>query len=126
MRREFFPYLSGVAVLGFFLVGLLVGAPLWGEGGDPKKGERWYNEAGCDGCHGKKGRGDGITGLSLNPKPADFCTSTMHPTDADKVKMIAEGGISMGHSTAMPAWGGALDKQAILDLVAYIHTLCKK
>src|SRR5574341_529211 len=125
MCREFLRYLSGVAVLGFFLVGLTA-SPLWGSGGDPKKGESWYREAGCDGCHGKKGRGDGISGLAMNPKPADFCTSTMHPTDADKIKMIADGGASMGHSTAMPAWGGVLDKQAILDLVAYIHTLCKK
>ena len=113
-------------VLGLSLIGLLVGSPVWGDGGNPKKGESWYREAGCDGCHGKKGKGDGPSAAALNPKPVDFCTSTMHPTDSDRIQMITGGGASMGHSTAMPAWGGALDKQAILDLVAYIHTLCKK
>lgn len=125
MCREFLRYLSGVVVLGFFLVGLTA-SPLWGETRDPKRGAFWYHEAGCDGCHGKKGRGDGISGLALNPKPADFCTSTKAPTDAEKVKIIMEGGASVGRSSAMPAWGGALDKQAILDLVSYIHALCKK
>jgi mono/diheme cytochrome c family protein len=126
MGRKTFWHLSQLSALGVSLVGLLVGAPLWGDGGDPKKGENWYREAGCDSCHGKTGRGDGPSGAILNPKPADYCTSTKHPTDADKIKMITDGGASMGHSMAMPAWGGVLDKQAILDLVAYIHTLCKK
>ena len=126
MFRDSVRRLSLMGVLGLSLIGPLVSSPLWGDGGDPKKGGYWYREAGCDGCHGKSGKGDGPSGAALNPKPADFCTSTKHPTDADKIKMIADGGASMGHSTAMPAWGGALDKQAILDLVSYIHTLCKK
>lgn len=126
MGRKTFWHLAQLSALGVSLVGLLVGPAVWGDGGDPKKGEFWYREAGCDGCHGKRGRGDGPSGVTLNPRPADFCTSTKHPTDADKIKMITDGGASMGHSSAMPAWGEALDKQAILDLVAYIHTLCKK
>ena len=126
MRRKFVGHLFIVSVSGFFLGALLASPPVWGDGGDPKKGEHWYREAGCDGCHGKKGKGDGPSAAALNPRPVDFCTSTMHPADADRVQMITGGGASMGHSTAMPAWGGALDKQAILDLVAYIHTLCKK
>ncbi len=80
----------------------------------------------CAGCHGVKGKGDGPAAAAFNPRPQDFCKSEKHLTDADTYKMIAEGGASMGHSTAMPAWGGVLDKQAILDLVAYTHTLCKK
>ena len=124
MRREF---IRGFAVLSvLFLAGLSASSPLWGAAGDAKKGGYWYREAGCDGCHGKSGRGDGPAAAALNPKPANFCTSTKHPTDDDKIKMITDGGASMGHSTAMPSWGEALDKQAILDLVAHIHTLCKK
>ena len=126
MHRGSVRRFSVMWVLGLSLIGLLVGSPVWGNGGDPKKGESWYREAGCDGCHGKKGRGDGPSGAALKPKPADFCTSTMHPTDAEKIKMIEDGGMSMHHSQDMPAWGGVLDKQAILDLVAYIHTLCNK
>jgi mono/diheme cytochrome c family protein len=118
--------LALMSALGLSLIGLLVGSPLWGDGGDPKKGEYWYHEAGCDNCHGKKGRGDGPSGATLNPKPANYCTSTKHPTDALKIQMITEGGGSMGHSPDMPAWGGVLDQQAIVDIVAYIHTLCEK
>ena len=107
-------------------MGMLVGSPLWGDGGDPKKGEYWYREADCGKCHGKKGRGDGPSGVTLNPKPADFCTSTKHPTDADRIKMIKGGGIGMGHSPDMPAWGEVFEQQDILDIVAYIRTLCNK
>ena len=107
-------------------MGMLVGSPLWGDGGDPKKGEYWYREADCGKCHGKKGRGDGPSGVTLNPKPADFCTSTKHPTDADRIKMIKGGGIGMGHSPDMPAWGEVLEQQDIVDIVAYIRTLCNK
>ncbi|SRR5713226_3408318 len=126
MRRSSVRRLALTSVLGLSLIGLLVDSPLWGAGGDPKKGEYWYREAGCASCHGKSGRGDGPSGASLNPKPADYCTSTKHPTDADKIKMITGGGASMGHSPDMPSWGQVLDKQAVLDIVAYIHALCKK
>ena len=126
MARESICHLSVMSVLGLSLIRLLVCSPLWADGGDPKKGEYWYREAGCDKCHGKKGRGDGPSGATLNPKPADYCTSTKHPTDAEKFKMITGGGAGMGHSPDMPAWGAVLEKQDILDIIAYIHTLCQK
>ncbi len=124
MHMKFVQCTSLKWIIGIFLVGLLAG-PVW-AGGHPEQGKVWYFEAGCDGCHGKQGRGDGPAAAALNPKPANFCTSTKHPTDNLKIQMIAEGGAIMGHSPAMPAWGEVLDKQAILDIVAYIHTSCKK
>lgn len=124
MRRRFVCNPYAHVILGFLLVGLLA-SPLW-AGGNPEQGKVWYFEAGCDGCHGKSGKGDGPAAAALNPKPANFCTSTKHPTDNLKIQMIAEGGASMGHSPAMPTWGEVLDKQAILDLIAYIHTFCGK
>ena len=124
MYGSFESRLALMSVLGLSLIGLLFVSPVWGDGGNPKQGEYWYREADCAKCHGKKGRGDGPSGATLNPKPADYCTSTKHPTDALKIQMITYGGASMGHSADMPAWGEALDKQAILDLIAYIHTLC--
>ena len=80
----------------------------------------------CAGCHGVKGKGDGPAAVALNPRPQDFCKSEKHPTDADTYKMIAEGGASMGDSTDIQQCGRVFHKQAILDLVAYTHTLCKK
>ncbi len=121
MRREIVRYL--VAALVLFLA-VLANAPLWAGQGDAKKGEHWYHEAGCYMCHGEKGRGDGPSGKTLNPRPADYCTSTKHPTDALRLQMITYGGGSMGHSPDMPSWGEVLGKQAILDIIAYIHVLC--
>jgi mono/diheme cytochrome c family protein len=80
----------------------------------------------CASCHGAKGRGDGPAATALNPKPEDFCKSKKHPTDADRYKMIAEGGAGMGHSPGMIGFGGAMDKQTITDLVAYMRSFCKK
>ena len=80
----------------------------------------------CAGCHGPKGKGDGPAAAALNPKPQDFCTSKTHPTDADKYRMIAEGGPSMGHSPGMVGFKGALDPQTIKELVAYIGSFCKR
>lgn len=80
----------------------------------------------CASCHGPKGKGDGPAAAALNPKPEDFCKSKKHPTDADKYKMIAEGGPSMGHSPGMVSFKGALDPQTIKELVAYIGSFCKK
>ena len=124
MARQSICRLSVILVLGLSVFGPLVDSSLWAGGGDPKKGEYWYREAGCANCHGKKGRGDGPSAATLNPKPADYCTSTKHPTDAERLKMITGGGAGMGHSPDMPAWGEVLDQQAVLDIIAYIHTLC--
>lgn len=90
-----------------------------------EKGASVYKDL-CASCHGPKGKGDGPAAAALSPKPEDFCKSKKHPTDADKYKMIAEGGASMGHSPGMIAFGGSLDQQTIKDLVAYIGSFCKK
>ena len=78
-------------------MGLLAGPPVWGDGGaTPRREGSGTVKPAVMGVMGKVGK---------------------HPTDADKLKMITDGGASMGHSTAMPAWGGVLDKQAILEFL---------
>lgn len=114
-----------MAVMGFLVSGLAF-FPAWAEAGEVAQGKKRYQQAGCDGCHGERGKGDGPAAIALNPRPPDFCTSKKHPTDEEKFKMIAEGGAAMGHSPAMPPYKSTLDKQAILDIVAYIRSLCKK
>ncbi len=113
-----------LAMLVLLVAGFSAGSPLWASGGNPKKGEYWYHEAGCNMCHGEKGRGDGPSGTTLNPRPANYCTSTKSPTDALRAQMITNGGAANGRSPDMPAWGEVLDKQAILDIISYIHVLC--
>jgi mono/diheme cytochrome c family protein len=124
MDKGFVKYVYFTA-LGFLLTGFFV-SPLWGEENDPKQGKAKYLAVGCDSCHGKSGRGDGPAAVALNPKPPDFCGSTKHPANAQKIKMITRGGANMGHSSLMPPYDGMLGKQAILDIVAYINSLCKK
>lgn len=125
MARKLFNRMCFVMVAGFFLSGLVSG-PVWAKTGNVAQGKKKYQQAGCDGCHGERGKGDGPAAMALNPKPPDFCTSKKHPADEEKIKMISQGGPAMGHSPAMPPYKSTLDKQAILDIAAYIRSLCKK
>lgn len=57
----------------------------------------------CMPCHGASGKGDGIAGASLNPKPRDWTDATWQDSvdDAHIAKTIAEGGPSVGLSPLM-------------------------
>ena len=115
----------GKILVSVFITVLLGGGFLTSSVLAAEKAATLYKDL-CASCHGPKGKGDGPAAAALNPKPEDFCKSKKHPTDADKYKMIAEGGPSMGHSPGMIGFKGALDKQTITDLVAYIGSFCKK
>lgn len=80
----------------------------------------------CASCHGTLGKGDGPNASYLPRRPA---------VHADKVEMgqrsddalfdaIAGGGIVMGKSPRMPAFGQTLTSTEIRQLVRYIRTLC--
>ena len=82
----------------------------------------------CSVCHGVGGKGDGPSAQGLEPKPADFTDCKVMAKDSDEVllKIIKEGGQSVGRSTVMPAWGETLSEQQIGELVKFIRGLCKK
>lgn len=50
--------------------------PLQGNAEAILSGKKLYTQF-CSVCHGDKGKGDGIAGLSLKPKPANFTTATI-------------------------------------------------
>jgi mono/diheme cytochrome c family protein len=79
----------------------------------------------CTGCHGASGKGDGPAGKKLRVKPADH-TNTQKMgqyTDDHLFTVIAKGGMKVGRSAEMPAWGAVLKEAQIQEVVAYIRTL---
>ncbi len=59
----------------------------------------------CSTCHGATGRGDGLAGQSLDPRPRDFASPEWqaHTTDARIEAVIRGGGAAVGLSPLMPA-----------------------
>ncbi len=72
----------------------------------------------CATCHGTEGLGDGPAGQALNPKPASFADASFWETrDRDHVvKVITEGGASVGKSALMIAYGSTYDAEQIGQL----------
>ena len=82
----------------------------------------------CAVCHGVGGKGDGPSAAGLHPKPANFtdCKIMAKESDQTLIKIIKEGGQSVGRSTVMPSWKDSLSESQVLSLVKYIRGLCKK
>ena len=82
----------------------------------------------CAVCHGVGGKGDGPSAAGLYPKPADFtdCKTMAKDTDQTLIKIIKEGGQSVGRSTVMPSWKDSLSDNQIRSLVKLIRGFCKK
>lgn len=76
----------------------------------------------CSTCHGAKGRGDGLAGEGLDPKPRDFTSRTWQASITDERirETIHRGGAAMGLSSAMPAHPD-LDAAQLQQLVAWIR-----
>ncbi len=78
----------------------------------------------CVTCHGTAGAGDGIAGLALDPKPANFTDPAFWTdrVDADLAKVIKDGGIASGKSALMAPYGGMYNDEQILELVTHLRT----
>ncbi len=50
--------------------------PLHGDENAILEGKKIYDQL-CAVCHGNKGKGDGVAGLSLKPKPANFTAAAI-------------------------------------------------
>lgn len=84
-------------------------------------GEKLYQTQ-CLGCHGKYGKGDGLSGQQLTPRPANLAFSRRLPvtTDAFFFWTISEGGKPFG--SAMPAFKEKLSDTEIWQITHYINT----
>ena len=80
----------------------------------------------CVGCHGAGGAGDGVAGVALNPKPADFTSADFWSSRDDETikKAIKGGGTAVGKSPMMPP-AAALSDAEVDEVIAYIKTFKK-
>jgi mono/diheme cytochrome c family protein len=95
--------------------------------GDPTKGKEIF-QASCAACHGPEGKGDGAAAAALDPKPRNLSDADYLSTLSNEhlLKVISEGGASVGKSPMMAAWGGILSENDILNVIAYIRKdICK-
>lgn len=87
---------------------------------DPKataSGKKLFNAL-CAVCHGVKGKGDGMAGAGLTPKPANL--------ESEAVQSQADGAIfwkiTEGRSP-MPSYKSSLSENQRWEIVNYIRTL---
>lgn len=95
--------------------------------GDPAKGKEIF-QTNCATCHGPEGKGNGPAAAALNPKPRNLSDAEYMSTLSNEhlIKVITEGGASVGKSPMMAAWGGILSQNDILNVVAYVRKdICK-
>lgn len=82
----------------------------------------------CAKCHGPTGEGNGPGAASLKTKARNFtdCAVMKQISDETMFKVIKGGGASVGLPGDMPSWSNGLSDDEIHDLVAFIHTFCRK
>ena len=114
--------------LAMFLIGVwavMFGTALSTHAADVEAGKKLYGQF-CASCHGQSGKGDGPAATALNPKPRDHTDKEYMSklSDDDLLKVIKNGGASVGKSPLMPPWGASLKDDQIKDIIAYVRTLC--
>ena len=81
------------------------------------EGKKLFNQL-CVVCHGNKGKGDGLAGMNLNPRPSNLTSSKVQSqTDGAIYWKITEG------KAPMASYKQALTDQQRWQLVNYIRQL---
>jgi mono/diheme cytochrome c family protein len=116
-----------VTVFIMALWAVLLSTTLVAYAADAEQGKKLYGQF-CASCHGQSGKGDGPAAAALNPKPRDHTDKEYMSkmSDDEMLKVIKNGGASVGKSPLMPPWGASLKDEQIQDIMAYIRTLCCK
>lgn len=111
--------------LALGLSAVLLMAARAAQAADVEEGKKLYGQF-CSSCHGQSGKGDGPAAAALNPKPRDHTDRAYMSklSDEDLLKVIKNGGASIGKSPLMPPWSASLKDDQIKDVIAYIRTLC--
>ncbi len=93
--------------------------PIQNDAASIKKGQKTFAQL-CAICHGNKGRGDGIAGAVLNPKPTNFTlTSFQSQTDGSIFWKMTEG------RAPMASYKEILKREDRWNLVNYLRTFKK-
>ena len=91
--------------------------PVKGSGDAVKAGKKMFSTL-CAVCHGASGKGDGIAGAALNPKPTNLTTATFHTqSDGAIFWKITEG------RAPMASYKATLSEEERWQLVSYLRTL---
>ena len=103
-----------------FALAALAGAASWSSAEDAGPIYQKY----CASCHGEDGSGNGPAAGMLAKPPADFrdCAAIGSRPREEQVKIVTQGGGSVGRSPQMPSFGTSLSAQQIAALVDYIRT----
>jgi mono/diheme cytochrome c family protein len=79
----------------------------------------------CALCHGKEGRGDGVSKEMLAAQPVDLTTDDTQSDPDGALFLIIKNGKMTDGNMIMPPAKGLTDAQ-IWQVVAYVRTLAKK
>jgi cytochrome c oxidase cbb3-type subunit 3 len=117
--------IHGIPILLLALGAVVLSTAFMAHAGNAEEGKKLYGQF-CASCHGQAGKGDGPASAALNPKPRDHTDKGYMSTlsDDDLLKVIKNGGASIGKSPLMPPWGASLKDDQIKDVIAYVRTLC--
>jgi mono/diheme cytochrome c family protein len=93
--------------------------PLKGNDKATQAGKKLYTQL-CSICHGNKGKGDGVAGMALKPRPANLAKDIVQKqTDGAIYWKITEG------RAPMAAYKASLTDEQRWQLVNYIRSLKK-
>ncbi|HDO27981.1 MAG TPA: c-type cytochrome [Bacteroidetes bacterium] len=93
--------------------------PLKGNDDAVKAGKKLYRQQ-CAICHGDTGKGDGVAGMTLNPRPASFLS--------ERVQNESDGAIFWKMTNGNPpmaAYKDIFTEEQRWQLVNYIRSLSK-
>jgi mono/diheme cytochrome c family protein len=109
----------GIVVLMLWTIGIVPGVRA--ADGDLERGKAFFLKY-CQGCHGEDGRGAAKTFMPyVNNLTRKGYIENL--PDEYLFFVISKGGAAAGKSGYMPAWETVLQKQSILDVIAYIRKL---
>ncbi len=93
--------------------------PLSGNIEATKAGKKLYKQN-CAICHGNKGIGDGLAGMSLKPKPANLATTAFNKqTDGAIFWKLTEG------KSPMPSYKTTFTEKQRWQMVNYLRSIKK-
>lgn len=91
--------------------------PLKGDAKATASGKKVYKML-CFVCHGPKGKGDGMAGAGLTPKPADLTSETFQSQSDGAIFWKIEQGRS-----PMPSYKTSIPEKKRWELINYLRTL---
>lgn len=82
--------------------------------------------AACANCHGNDGRGNSRTEVAFPEALPDFsdCSYASRENAQDWFAVVHEGGPVRAFAKRMPSFGGALSREQIERVVAYVRSIC--